>query len=160
MKQKILILLLIIFSGSISWSQGIYISPSANLFISGGTIFSTDSLVIVPSRDFNITGENAQTKNAAITHPSGNPYIKRVFHFLNTTSPFTGNISIYYLDGELNGLAENALTLNVHNGAVWNAYTTGVTRDGVNNVVNTTGLSNIMLNELTLAGLSTLRQFE
>jgi hypothetical protein len=154
MKPKIPILFISILSASVSWSQGIYISPSANLFISAGTLFSVDSLVIVPSAGFNITGENAQTKNATITNPFGNLYIKRVFRFLNTTTPFTGNISIYYLDTELNGLAENALILNVHNGTSWNAYTTGITRDDINNFVTTTRLTNILLNELTLAGLS------
>ncbi len=136
-------------------SQGsIYIAPSGNLFISSGTLFSADSLALLPSLNFNITGENAVTRNAIVTHTTANPYIKRVFHFLNTTPIFSGNISIYYTDAELNGIAENALTLNVHNGITWNFFATNVTRDGVNNFVTTSNLSNLALNELTLASLS------
>jgi Secretion system C-terminal sorting domain len=132
----------------------IYLSSGSNLFISSGTVFSTDSLSLLPSINFNLTGQNSETKNVTLTHLSANPYIKRVFNFLNTTIPFTVDVTIYYQDAELNGIAENVLTLNVHNGTAWNAYSTGVTRDGVNNFVTTPGLSNIELNELTLASLS------
>jgi hypothetical protein len=131
--------------------SGLYIAPSSNIFIGAGTIFSTDSLVLIPSANFTVAGENAATRNAVITHPSSNTYIKRVFHFLNTTDPFAGSITIYYQDAELNGLAENTLTLNVHDGTVWNSYATGVTRDAINNFVTTTDLNNLKLNELTLA---------
>lgn len=134
--------------------SSLYISPGSNLSISSGTVFSTDSLSLVPSVNFNITGVNSETKNALVTHATSNPYIKRVFHFLANTTSFSGGITIYYQDAELNGIAENVLTLNVHNGTAWNAYTTGITRDATNNFVTSSGLSNIVLNELTLAGLS------
>jgi hypothetical protein len=135
-------------------AQSVYIAPSSNIYISASTVFSADSMVLIPSAAFNITGANSETKNASVTHTTSNPYIKRVYHWLNTTLPFSGTIALYYLDNELNGLAENTLTLNVHNGTQWNAFTTGVTRDGVNNIVTTTGLASLSLNELTLAGLS------
>jgi hypothetical protein len=154
--KKISLLIVSVFTGGqLIWSQSsIYISPSGNLFISSGTLFFVDSLALLPSVNLNITGENAITRNATVTHGTVNPYIKRVFHFLNTTSPFSGSVTIYYNDAELNGLAENTLTLNVHNGISWNAFPANVVRDGVNNFVTTSGLSNLSLNELTLAGLS------
>jgi len=144
----------ILLATQLTRAQGsIYIAPTGNLFISSGTFFFVDSLALQPSINFNITGENAVTRNATVTHSTANPYIKSVFHFLNTTTPFSGDITFYYNDAELNGIAENALTLNVHNGTAWNNFTTNVTRDGVNNFVTTTGLSNLALNELTLANL-------
>ncbi|MEI9911024.1 MAG: T9SS type A sorting domain-containing protein [Bacteroidota bacterium] len=61
-----------------------------------------------------------------------------------------------YADGaELNGIPENTLTLNVHNGTSWVSYPGTVTRDGTNNFVLTTGLAAVNLNELTLAISST-----
>jgi len=156
MLQKLLLILtaLTVLAGNTSKAQSVYMAPSSNIFISAATIFSADSMVLIPSSAFTITGPNTEIKDAAVTHSTSNPYIKRVYHLLNTTAPFTGSIAVYYLDNELNGLAENTLTLNVHNGTAWNAFTTGVTRDGVNNVITTTGLTNLSLNELTLAGLS------
>jgi hypothetical protein len=127
------------------------VTSGTNIFISNGTLFSVDSLVLNPSADYTITGPNSETRNATIIHPSPNPYIQRAFHFSSTTPSFSGAISIYYRDAELNGLPENVLTLNVHNGVNWNAFTANVTRDAVNNVVTTSALSNINMNELTLA---------
>lgn len=137
-----------------SAQTGLYISPGYNLSVSSATLFSADGLVLVPSADFNITGLNSETKNALVTHPAFNPYIQRVFHFLANTASFSGDVTIYYQDAELNGIAENLLTLNINNGTTWNAYTTGITRDPVNNFVTSSGLSNVVLNELTLAGLA------
>jgi hypothetical protein len=134
--------------------SGLYISPGTSIIIGAGTIFSTDSLVITPSADFTIAGQNALTRNATVIHSTANPYIQRVFHFSSTLPSYSGTISIYYRDPELNGIAENVLTLNVHNGTSWNAYNVNVTRDAVNDFVTTPGLSNISLNELTLASLS------
>lgn len=123
-------------------------------FISGGTVVSIDSLVMAPSSNFIITGPNAFTKNAFVTHLTSSNYVQRVFHFSSTLASFSGAIGIYYRNAELNGLAASTLTLNVHDGVSWNAYAANVTRDATNNLVTTTGLSNISLNELTLAGLS------
>lgn len=131
--------------------SGLTVSAGSSIFISSGTVFSADSLVLTPSAGFTINGINTETRNAAITHPSGNPYIQRVFHFLNTLPSFSGAISIYYLDAELNGIPENLLTLNVNNGTVWNAYSLNTTRDAINNFITVTGLTNLVINELTLA---------
>jgi hypothetical protein len=71
----------------------------------------------------------------------------------NAALAFTGNISFYYQDGELNGLSEHDLTLNVHNGTGWKAYINNVIRNSTNNLVTTT-LSGVTLNELTLASFA------
>jgi Secretion system C-terminal sorting domain len=132
-------------------AQTITIGSGNNIFIANGTTFSVDSLALTPSANFNITPVNTVTKNTTLTHTSPNSAIERVFQFGNTTSAFTGTIAIVYLDGELNGIAENNLTLNIHNGSTWSSFPTNVTRDAVNNIVTTTNLTNISLNELTLA---------
>jgi len=131
--------------------SGLSIAAGSSIFISSGTIFSTDGLALTPSANLTISGANAETRDGVATHPTANSYIKRVFHLSNTMPAFSGDISFYYLDAELNGIPENMLTLNVHNGSVWNAYNQNVSRDGVNNFVTTTGLTNVNINELTLA---------
>jgi hypothetical protein len=100
-----------------------------------------------------LTAPNSLTRTTAITHPSSTPSIKRALNFSNTVNGFNGTITIYYLDSELNGIAENDLTLNVHTGVLWTHYNTGVTRDALNNFVTTTALGNVNLSELTLASV-------
>ena len=154
MKNKKNFLTLLLFCLEIlpAFAQsGLTVSAGSSIFISSGTVLSADSLVLTPSAAFTISGVNTQTRNAAVTHATANPYIQRVFHFSNTLPSFSGTISIYYRDAELNGIPENLLTLNVNNGSVWNAYNLNTTRDAVNNFVTVTGLTNIVMNELTLA---------
>jgi hypothetical protein len=135
--------------------QALTIQSGANLFVRSGAILSVDSLVIQPSTDLDITGPSSITKNTAVTYPASNPYIGRVYHFSNAIPLFSGTITMYYQDAELNGIPENALTLNVHDGTSWTAYTTGVSSDATANYVTTSGLSGIEFSELTLANQST-----
>ena len=154
MKNKKNFLTLLLFCLGIlpTFAQsGLTVSAGSSIFISSGTVLSADSLVLTPSAAFTITGLNTQTRNAIVTHATANPYIQRVFHFSNTLPSFSGAISIYYRDAELNSIPENLLTLNVNNGSVWNAYNLNTTRDAVNNFVTVTGLTNLLINELTLA---------
>lgn len=158
MKQKIVHSLIVLF-GLLplhTFAQsGLYISSGTNFFISNGTIVSIDSLVLTPSVNYNITGVNNVTQDATATPTLSTSYIKRVFHIQATPPPYSGDISIYYRDAELNGLNENTLNLNVFNGITWNAYSASA-RDAANNFVTTAGLSAISMSELTLANNSAL----
>jgi hypothetical protein len=120
------------------------------LAINTNTTVAVDGLVLTPSSNYIITGANALTRKPTLTHPSISPAIKRTFQW-NTTLPiFSGAIGIYYEEAELNGLLEPELTLNNHNGSIWQAYPSGVTRNTTANVV-TTLVNDLTLNELTLA---------
>lgn len=131
-------------------AQQLKVTSGTDLTIVNGTIFRVDSLTLTPTADFTISN-NTLNKATTIVHPSSNPYISRVYQFTNTTPAFSGAVQINYQDGaELNSIAENALTLNIHNGTTWAAYT-ATTRDASNNFVLTNGISNVALNELTLA---------
>jgi type IX secretion system substrate protein len=152
MKGFIITGALIVFAFSRLHAQNsLYISSGAAVYISAGASLTTDGLVITPSSDFAITGLNDLTRNTTLFHTSANPHIQRVYRFANTLSPFSGTLTIYYRDVELNGLVENELTLNVHNGTSWSAFATNITRNGSANFVTTSALTNISLNELTLA---------
>jgi len=128
----------------------LYVSPGANFYITGNTYVYIDGMQVKPSIDYNITGENRVTRDAIATPPPPTTYIQRVYHLLQTLPAYSGDITIYYLDSELNGQNENTLNLNVYNGSTWNAYT-ATARDAANNFVTTTGLTNIAVNQATLA---------
>jgi hypothetical protein len=125
------------------------IDPGSSLTIQNGTQVHGDGLTLIPSADL-ILSNVILSRSATIIHTQVNPYISRVYQFSNTTNAFSGSIQINYTDGELNGLAEANLTLNIYNGTNWAAYPASV-RDASNNFVLTNGLSGITLNELTLA---------
>jgi hypothetical protein len=64
-------------------------------------------------------------------------------------------VLVNYNDGtELNGIAENQLSLTINNGTTWNAWPAG-TGDAISNFVQTVGINKVKLNELTLGNLST-----
>jgi hypothetical protein len=151
MKKCILLLGFVALLEGSAPAQGVSIKSGTNLFIGAGGTVSLDSLVLRPTSNFNITGTNSETRGTTVVHALSKPYIKRVYRFGSTTLAFMGAITIYYRDAELNAISESVLTLNIHNGSSWNAYTGGVTRNSTSNYVATTGLSGIALNELTLA---------
>ena len=131
-------------------AQLLTVDPGASLTIQNGTQVHADGLTLIPSADF-IISNVVLSRSITAVHTPGNTYISRVYQFSNTTNAFSGSIQINYDDGELNGLAEANLTLNIHNGTNWSAYPASSTRDAINNYVLTNGLNGITLNELTLA---------
>lgn len=134
--------------------SGLSLTAGTPFFITTATTVSIDGLVLTPSSNYTIAGANRLTRNAAVNNPSINPAINRAFLWTNPLPSFSGQIALYYTDGELNGLTETDLTLNMHNGTIWQAYSSGVTRNGVANVV-TTAVTNVTPTELTLASFNT-----
>lgn len=136
-------------------AQLLTVSSGTDLTILNGTMFAASTLTLTPSANFVITN-NTLTKSAVIAHTSANPYITSVYKFTSNSNPYSGSVQFNYTDGaELNGIPENALTLNIHNGTSWIAYPITVVRDATNNFILTTGLSAVNLNELTLANSAT-----
>ena len=132
---------------------GLDIQTGTSLLIKTGTTVSIDSLILQPSTDFTIIGQNTLTRKTTLTNPLLGWNIKRAFLSSNITGPFDGTVSVYYRESELNGLDENTLMPAIYDGTIWNTYATGITRDPLNNVVSTTDVSSTPLNELTLISL-------
>ena len=152
MKKILFLYTGLLFTG-IAQSQLLKVSSGSGLTILGGTIFSVDSLTLIPSADFTLSNTTL-SKSATAIHTPINTYISRVYQFSGISNPYSGSVQINYTDGaELNGITENALTLNIYNGTSWNAYT-ATTRDAINNFVFTSGLNAVTINELTLADAS------
>ena len=148
-----IILLAVAFSFTgITQAQLLTVASGTNLTIQNGTIFYTDGLTLIPSADFSISN-NTLNKSATIVHTASQPYISRVYQFTNNSNSYSGSVQINYTKGaELNSIPENLLTLNIYNGSNW-ASLSATTRDAVNNFVVTNGVNSV-LNELTLANQS------
>lgn len=147
----------IIFSAILStgcitcFSQSsLYITAGANVVVTAGTALVADGLSLKPAANYIIPGANSLTRDAVTVPGTPTPHIDRVYHFLANLPAFTGDITHYYTDPELNGLNENLLNLNLYDGTAWALYP-ATARDNVNNFVTTTGLTNVVFNEATLA---------
>lgn len=149
--MKLRIIFPFLFFCSASFAQSLTIQSGSSIVLSSGTTFSVDGLVLTPSSDFTLAGPLTLTRATTVTHPTPDSYVSRVYLFSNTLPSFSGNITVYYQDAELNGLAENTLTLSVYNGSNWTDYNSGVSRDANANYVSTSGITNASLNELILA---------
>ena len=146
------LLVLILFT--VNAQVALVATTGSDITIKSGTVFSVDNITLTPSADFTISN-NTLTRATTTNHtPAVGTYIHRVYQFTNNTSAYSGAIQINYQDGaELNSLAENILTLNIHNNSRWNNFA-ATTRDATNNFVLTNALSGIVLNELTLGDLN------
>jgi hypothetical protein len=129
------------------------VQSSTTFTIRAGTPFFVDGLLMQPTSHFTLNAPNQLAHNTTITNTIAGTYINRVYKWNNTLPAFWGTITMDYLDAELNSIPEADLTLNVHNGTAWASHVTGVTRDGFNNRVTTSGLSNVTIQELTLASV-------
>lgn len=126
------------------------VQPGTTFYIRANTTVTFDKLALAPSADLVITGANAVNKTAAPLHPLARPSINQAYNFLNTVTRYSGSITVYFNDADLNGLNKNLLAINVYNGAAWQAYTPSVVNSTAN-YVTTNGLTNLSLNELTLS---------
>ena len=146
----------LLFMASLHQVRGqtiVYVTPGTGITLAPGSNLTVDLLTLTPSSAFTMNGVTV-TKNTTITHPAFNTYISRVYAFSSTTASFSGDVQFGYTDGaELNGLPEASLQLNIYDGAHWQSFAAN-TNNTVSNYVLTNSLSNVTLNELTLASAS------
>lgn len=133
----------------VSAQTGLHISSGSSLTIKSGETISADGIWLTPSADFTISN-NQLTKETSLTNAGPTPYMSRSYLWASTSSAYSGSIGIQYNDGELNGLLEPDLRLNIYDGTSWASYANN-TNDGVANTVLTTSLTNVSLRELVLA---------
>lgn len=150
MITKVRLGILFLFVSNFLQAQIVTVASGTDLVVKTGTPFFADNIVFTPSADFTLTNISL-SRNTTITNAANHVNIARVYKFSGNTNAFSGNIQINYQDGaELNGLAENSLELNIHDGTMWKVFNPAA-NDVTNNYVLTTSLSGIAFNELTLA---------
>ncbi|HMH33348.1 MAG TPA: T9SS type A sorting domain-containing protein [Puia sp.] len=117
-----IIAFLILFIGGSSMVRAQHnvfsVGAASTLTILTGTIFSADSLVLIPSSNFTVASNALLETPVAVT---GGPFnsINRVY-YLNSPITFSGTIKIYYALSELNGNTESLLKYaDSTTGAVW-----------------------------------------
>lgn len=140
-----------LLSLSVVKAQEITVAPGTDFYISPATVFSAGGLSLTPSTGFTLNGLSLG-RHTTLLHSTANNHISRVYRFSGNTPAYTGSIQVAYLDGELAGIGEPSLRLNIHNNTSWKAFASAV-NDGTSNYVLTNGISSQVLNEITLASV-------
>ena len=126
----------------------LYVTAGTDFFILSGTTVSADSLVLVPSADFTING-NELTHNMAVTNIIDSPAINNAYLFANTTNVFNGTLKYKYAVAELNGLVESHLKQYIYNGTKWQLYYSATNATSSHYIVSVP-LTGVVFNEISL----------
>ncbi len=144
-----LLLLIIISIFSVTTFAQLYVGPSAIFHMQSGSTVHVSGLTLQPSSAITLTNTTLQRNTATVADFSV-PHIQRAYQFTNVTDSFKGTIRFNYADSELNSISESILSLGIYNANTWSTFTPA-SRDASGNIVVTSGLTGVPLNELTLA---------
>ena len=135
--MKISITLIGLFVSPFLFSQILTVNAGSSVSISSGSSITLDGLEIAPSDTYVISGANDVSRSATAATAGSNSSVSRVYSSSALLSGFTGTLTFSYLEGELNGITENELVLELQSDDdSWISYTGTV--DEVNNTVSYT----------------------
>ena len=139
------------------FGQIITVNSGSSVSISSGSSVSLDGLEIAPADTYVISGANDLSRSTTAATAGGNNSILRVYSTSSLLSGFTGTLTFSYLDGELNGIAEGDLVMELQ--AEDDSWTTYVgTVDQANNTVSYTFTEAVSFKSVTAsASGATLR---
>jgi gliding motility-associated-like protein len=109
MKRTNILLLSISFTFSALTSSAQLKVESDGISIKGGTIFSAEGLLMVPTVDMSLTNTALTRKSQPVSWPQTNS-ILRLYEFSKPLS-YQGKLGLNFSDGELNGNKPEALNL-------------------------------------------------
>ena len=130
------------------FSQILTVNAGSSVSISSGSSITLDGLEIAPSDTYVISGANDVSRSANAVTAGANSSVSRVYSSSALLSGFTGTLTFSYLDGELNGITENELVLELQSDDdSWISYTGTV--DEVNNTVSYTFNESVSFKSVT-----------
>ena len=119
------------------FSQILTVSSGSSVSISSGNSINLDGLEIAPADTYVISGANDVSRSITAATAGGNNSVLRVYSTSALLSGFTGTLTFSYLDGELNGIAEGELVMELQaDDDSWSTYMGTV--DQANNTVSYT----------------------
>ena len=130
-------------------AQVLSVVSGTDFNVVAGTVIGADSLDITPTANFTLNGTSL-THNTSASNSTSFPYIGSVYQFSNTTNPFSGSLQFVYNNATLNSIPTSYLSQHIQDGSNWNIEPVSSLNTS-SNYLQTTGLSGVALNELTLA---------
>ena len=132
-----LLLLFGFFATPFLFSQILTVNSGSSISIASGSSVTLDGLEIAPADTYVISGANDISRTTTAVTAGDNSSVSRVYSSAALLSGFTGTLTFSYLEGELNGIAEGDLVLELQgDDESWTSYLG--TRDEANNTVSYT----------------------
>ena len=121
--KKRLFLLFGFFASPLVFSQILTVNSGSSVSIASGSSVTLGGLEIAPSDTYVINGDNAVSRSTSAITAGDNSSVSRVYSTTALLSGFTGTLTFSYLDGELNGIAEGDLVLELQaDDDSWTSY--------------------------------------
>jgi|TARA_B110000483_G_C17932008_1_gene441187 hypothetical protein len=147
------------FTSSFLFSQALTINSGSSISIDSGKSISIGGLEIAPSDTYVISGANDVSRSGTAVTSSANSSVSRVYNTSALISAFTGTIVFSYLDGELNGISEGELVLELQaDDDSWISYTGSV--DETNNKVSYNFIDAVSFKAVTASAAGTTLTIE
>lgn len=157
--KKHLLALFGFFVSPLLFSQILTINSGSSVSIASGSSVTLGGLDIAPSDTYVISGDNAVSRSASAITAGDNSSVSRVYSTTALLSGFTGTLTFSYLDGELNGIAEADLVLELQaDDDSWTSYTGTV--DETNNTVSYTFTDAVSFKAVTASAAGTTLTIE
>jgi len=136
MKKHLLVLFGLLLS-PLLFSQILTVNSGSSVSIASGSSVTLGGLEIAPSDNYVISGANDVSRSATAVSSGSSSSVSRVYSSSALLSGFTGTLTFTYLDGELNGITESELVLELQSDDdSWTTYVATV--DEGNNTVSYT----------------------
>jgi len=157
--KKRLFLLFGFFASPLVFSQILTVNSGSSVSIASGSSVTLGGLEIAPSDTYVINGDNAVSRSTSAITAGDNSSVSRVYSTTALLSGFTGTLTFSYLDGELNGIAEADLVLELQaDDDSWTSYTGTV--DETNNTVSYTFTDAVSFKAVTASAAGTTLTIE
>ena len=136
------------FATPFLFSQILTINSGLSISIASGSSITLGGLEIAPNDNYVISGDNTVSRSASAITAGDNSSVSRMYITTALLSGFTGTLTFSYLDGELNGIAEGDLVLELQSDDdSWTSYTGTV--DETNNSVSYTFNESVSFKSVT-----------
>ena len=135
--NKYLLSALGLFFSPLLFSQILTVNTGASVSVASGSSINLDGLEIAPADTYVISGANDVSRSITAATAGGNNSVLRVYTTSALLSGFTGTLTFYYLDEELNGISEGELVMELQaDDDSWTTYVGDL--DQANNTVSYT----------------------
>ena len=132
-----LLLLFGFFATPLLFSQILTVNSGSSVSVASGSSVTLGGLEIAPDDTYVISGDNAISRASTPISSGSNSSVSRVYSSTALLSGFTGTLTFSFLEGELNGIAEGDLVLELQaDDDSWTSYNGTVNE--TNNTVNYT----------------------
>ena len=146
--KKHLLLFFIFFGSPFLFSQILTVNSGSSVSIASGSSVALGGLEIAPADTYVINGANDVSRSVTAVSSGSNTSVSRVYSTTALLSDFTGTLTFSYLEGELNGIAEGNLVLELQaDDDSWMSYIGTV--DQTNNTVSYTFIDAVSFKAVT-----------